>query len=54
MKIWKIEATVQTEDDFKAGDIRDKIDFNVNRGEGLYLNMTKAHIKYIKKSEGFR
>ena len=39
MKIWKIGAIIESEDNISRDDITEQIDSNLNRGDGLYLEL---------------
>lgn len=39
MKIWKIEAHIESEDDLTKKAIMKKIDLNLNCGDGIYLDL---------------
>lgn len=50
MKIWKIEAYIESEDDVSKKDIVSAIYTNFNRGEGFYMDTDdKFKLKLIKK-----
>lgn len=38
MKIWKIEAYIESENDISRDNIIKQINLNLNRGDGLYLD----------------
>ena len=39
MKIWKLEAYIESTDDIDRKDIIHELDLNLNRGDGLYLEL---------------
>lgn len=50
MKIWKIEAYIESEDDVSKKDIVSAIYINFNRGEGFYMDTDdKFKLTVIKK-----
>jgi len=50
MKIWKIEAYIESEDDVSRKEIIKQINYNLNRGEGFYMDTDdKFKLKVIKK-----
>jgi hypothetical protein len=55
MKIWKIEAYIETDDNFSKKDIVSTIYTDLNRGDGLYMDTENCFdlklIKKVKESE---
>jgi hypothetical protein len=51
MKIWKIEAYIESEDDVSRKEIIKQINYNLNRGDGLCLDTDDGafKLKLIKK-----
>ena len=49
MKIWKLEAIIESTDDIFREDIIEQIDLNLNRGEGLYLELEDGFKLKLKK-----
>lgn len=52
MKIWKIEAYVESEDDVSKKDIISGIDKYFNRGEGFYMDIEENfNLNLVKKTK---
>jgi len=52
MKIWKIEAFIESEDNICRKDIIKAINYKLNDGDGLYLETEKNFsLKLVKKVE---
>jgi hypothetical protein len=49
MKIWKINATIETDDDMTAEDIYRVIGEYLNNGSGWYLDLDTAKIDFVKE-----
>ena len=50
MKIWKIEAYIESEDNISKKDIISAIDIKLNKGEGYYFDIDKNfNLKLVKK-----
>lgn len=51
MKIWKIEAYIESEDSVSRKEIIKQINYNLNRGDGLCLDTDDGafKLKLIKK-----
>jgi hypothetical protein len=50
MKIWRIEAYIESEDDVSEEDIICDIDAYFNRGEGFYMDINKNFkLKLVKE-----
>ena len=47
MRRFRIEAEIETTDDYKSGDIRVQIDRDLNRGDGIYLDIKGATIRCV-------
>lgn len=47
MKYFKITTIVETED-YDAEDLRRKIDTDLNRGDGIYMEIEDAKIEEVK------
>lgn len=53
MKTWTITTVIETENEWKVADLRNRLDDVVNRGDGMYMEVRPkvAKIKMIKKDD---
>jgi len=53
MKTWTITTVVETENEWKVSSLRKRLDYFVNRGAGMYMEVRPkvAKIKMIKKDD---
>lgn len=51
MKLFKIESTIETDDDWCPDKIRKMIDFCFNRGDGAYIEVGRKMKLKLLKSE---
>lgn len=51
MKIWKLEAFIETEDNISREDIIDQIDLSLNNGDGLYFETEEGFSLKLYKIE---
>ena len=50
MKIWKIEAYIESDDDVSAKHLISVIEIRLNRGDGYYIDTENSFVlKFIKK-----
>ena len=49
MRRWKITTIVETEDSEFERDIRLKINTDLNRGDGLWMDAEKAEIEFVER-----
>ena len=50
MKIWKIEAYIESEDDFTKKHLISELNYRLNRGDGYYIDTDNSfELKLIKK-----
>ena len=51
MKIWKLICDIESENEFDAEDLLSRIDQEVNRGDGFYVDTTSKKTELILVEE---